>query len=792
MKILLSITCALALSLPAMAATKADATKNAAPVATLDRNAADGSVLPYPPAPFGGQTSLSPTQSKAQFPAQVKAPNGAPNVIVVLTDDVGFAASSTFGGSIPTPSLDQLAAHGLRFNHFHTTAMCSPTRAALLTGRNHHAVANGTVADMSTGYPGYNGEIPRSAATIAEILRLNGYSTAMFGKHHNAPYEQLSAAGPFDLWPTGLGFEYFYGFLGGDTDQWQPKLYRGTSPLDTQAEMKGQLLDKVLADEAINWVHNQKAGAPDKPFFMYYATGSAHAPHQAPKEWIDRFKGKFDMGWDKLREQNFAQQKAQGVIPANAVLTPRPAAIPAWDSISPEQQRVNARQMEVYAAQLAYQDAQFGRIIDELKRMGQLDNTLVMFVEGDNGASGEGGINGSQNELGAMANRMQQPTEWMTKFMPQMGGPKSYQLYAVGWAWAIDTPFQWTKQIASHLGGTRNGFVVSWPARIKAQGEQRTQFHHVIDIMPTVLEAAGVKAPSVVYGVEQQRVDGVSMAYAFDDAKAADRRTTQYFEMLGNRSIYHDGWLASTTPPRGPWMDEGKSLEPDAYQWELYNLNEDFSQANNLAAAQPEKLKEMQQLWMQEAERNNVLPVDTRNGMLRAMSGRPFPSAKTFTYWGRDISVPQKSGPMFAGRSFSITADVVLPAKANGVLVATGSWFGGWSFYLDKGRVVAHEAASQKEDDQFRVQSNAALPAGPAKIRFDFASDGGIGAGGTMSISVDGKQVASGRFGRTILVTAGLGETFDIGIDTGVPVVEAYKNSGRLEGEIEKVVVEFK
>lgn len=787
-KILLTITCALVFSPFAMAADKTDANKAPA----LDRDATDGTVLPYPAAPFAGKMGLSPKDSKAQFPARVKAPQGAPNVIVVLTDDVGFGASSTFGGSIPTPSLDQLAARGLRFNQFHTTAMCSPTRAALLTGRNHHAVASGTVADMSTGYPGYHGEIPRSAATIADILRLNGYNTAMFGKHHNAPQESLSAAGPFDLWPTGLGFEYFYGFLGGDTDQWHPKLYRGTSPLDTQAEMKGQLLDKVLADEAINWVHNQQAGAPGKPFFIYYAPGSAHAPHQAPKEWIDRFKGKFDMGWDKLREQIFAQQKAQGVIPANAVLTPRPAVIPAWDSVSPEQQRVDARQMEVYAAQLAYQDAQFGRLLDELKRMGQLDNTLVMFVEGDNGASGEGGIEGTQNELGHLANRVQEPTEWMTKFMPQMGGPKSYQLYSVGWAWAINAPFQWTKQIASHLGGTRNGLVVSWPAKIKAQGEQRSQFHHVIDIMPTVLDATGIKAPRIVYGVEQQPVDGVSMAYVFDDAKAEDRHRTQYFEMLGNRSIYHDGWIASTTPPGGPWMNQGKPVEGSDYQWELYNLKDDFSQSQNLAAQQPEKLKEMQQLFMKEAERNNVLPIDGRNGISRAFEGRPFPSAKTFTYWGKDVSVPQKSSPMFAARSYSITADVVLPAKANGVIMANGSWFGGWTYYLDKGRVVAHESASQKEEDQFHVQSTTVLPAGPAQIRYDFTSDGGIGAGGTLRISVDGKEIASGRIGRTILVSAGLGETLDIGIDTGVPVTDAYKNEGRFEGEIQKVVIEFK
>lgn len=749
-------------------------------------------MLPYPDARFNGQIGLSPSQSRPQFPAQVKAPEGAPNVLIVMTDDVGFGAVSTFGGPVPTPSLDRLAANGLRYNHFHTTAMCSPTRAALLTGRNHHAVASGTVADMSTGYPGYNGVIPRSAATIAEILRLNGYNTAMFGKHHNVPYEETSVAGPFDLWPTGLGFEYFYGFFGGDTDQWQPKLYRDNSPLDTKAAMKGQLLDKVMADDAINWIHNQKAGAPDKPFFIYYAPGTAHAPHQAPADWIERFKGKFDKGWDQLREDVFAQQKAQGVIPDNAELTPRPSLIPAWESISPEQQRVNARQMEVFAAALAYQDAQFGRLIDELERMGQLDNTLVIFIEGDNGGSGEGGINGSQNELGGMVNGMQQPTSWAKSFMPYMGGPKSYQLYAAGWAWATNTPFQWTKQIASHFGGTRNGLVVSWPQTIEAKGELRSQFHHVIDIMPTVLELVGVKAPSVVYGAQQQRVDGISMAYTFDDAKAEDRRKTQYFEMLGNRAIYHDGWLAGTTPPGGPWMGSGKWIEPDAYRWELYNLRSDFSQAHDLAAEYPERLAEMQRLWMAEAKRNNVLPIDSRNDHGRAMQGRPFPGAKSFTYWGPGISIPQKVAPQFAGRSFSITADVVLPKSGNGVLVANGSWFGGWSFYLDNGRVVAHQSVSQKADDQFRVQSRAKLPAGPARIRYDFDSDGGAFAGGIMRISVDDREIARGRIDRTILIAAGLGETFDIGVDTGVPVVDTYKNEGHFNGEIHKVQVDLR
>jgi arylsulfatase len=771
------------------------AAAGAADAATPHAVGDPGTVLPYPPAPFTGSIGRSPAESKAQFPQPVKAPAGAPNVLLVLTDDVGFAASSTFGGAIPTPTLDQLAAHGLRFNRFHTTAMCSPTRAALLTGRNHHAVASGTVADMATGYPGYNGQIPRSAATVAEILRLNGYSTAMFGKHHNVPYNQMSAAGPFDLWPTGLGFEYFFGFLGGDTDQYQPKLYRGTAPLDTQATMNGELLDKVVADDAIRWLHNQNAAAPDKPFFVYIAPGTAHAPHQAPAEWSERFRGRFNGGWDKLRETIFERQKQQGVIPRNAVLTPRPAGIPAWDSLSPEQQRVHSRMMEVYAAMLAYQDAQAGRIVDELERMGQLDNTLVIFVQGDNGSSGEGGVAGTLNELGSFVNGMQTAPALMDKAIAQMGGPKSYQLYSVGWAWAIDTPYAWTKQIASHLGGTRNGLVVSWPRRIKAQGELRPQFHHVIDLMPTVLDAAGVKLPLVVNGVEQQRVDGISMTYTFDSSTAPDRRTTQYFEMLGNRGIYHDGWLASTTPPHAPWqMEVAEPVGPGDFQWELYNLDSDFSQSQDLAAKEPEKLRAMQQLWLREAERNNVLPVDSRTGKARALAGRggQAASSTSFVYWGPDISVPQRNAPQFAGRSFSIVADVVLPADASGVIVANGSWFGGWSFYLDDGRVVAHEALSQLEDHQYRIASTEALPAGAVTLRYDFDAEGGYGAGGMLRISANGREIARGRIERTLLVVAGLGETFDIGIDTGAPVVDTYKDGARFNGEIRKVQVDLR
>jgi arylsulfatase len=751
-------------------------------------------VLPRPPAPFAGKIGRTVSDSVPDWPKPVKAPAHAPNVLLILTDDVGFAAASTFGGPIPTPNLDRLAARGLKYNEFHTTALCSPTRAALLTGRNHHAVATATVVDVSTGYPGYWSVIPRSAATVAEVLKDNGYNTAFFGKHHNVPAWQASAAGPFDLWPTGLGFEYFYGFIGGDNNQWQPKLYRNTTAVDDHTHDSGQTLDHELADDAIDWIHNQKAAAPDKPFFVYYAPGSGHAPHQAPAEWIAKFKGKFDQGWDKTREESFARQKALGVIPADAVLTPRPAALPAWDSLDAEHKRLDARYMEVFAAMLAYQDAQVGRLLDELDRMGQGDNTLVIFVEGDNGASGEGTPTGVSNELGQMANGVHDSPGWLMDTMDHMGGPHSYELYPAGWAWAMNTPFQWMKQVASHLGGVRNGMVVSWPARIKQTGQLRSQFAHVVDIAPTILEAVGVPEPGVVNGVPQQRIDGVSLAYTFDQAKAPSRHTTQYFEMVGNRAIYQDGWLANTQPRRLPWEQKPQpgSVDTD-YKWELYDLNHDYSQSKDLAALYPEKLTALKAVWEREAARNNVLPLDDNLGPSRAAQSRlTHASPRTdFTYWGKGISVSELAAPSFAVRSFSVTADLVLPTDhETGVVVATGSWFGGWSFYLKDGKPVGYEAFSQQPQDQFRIASDTALPAGPAKIRWDFTYDGGgLGKGGTLRISVDGKPVAEGRVERTILISAGIGETFDIGRDTGAPVSEDYRHQGVFAGDIRRVDV---
>ena len=752
--------------------------------------AQDRTVLPAPEQPFAGTIGETWKNSKPAMPKRVQAPAGAPNVLLILTDDVGFAAASTFGGPVPTPNLDRLARRGLLYNRFHTTAMCSPTRAALLTGRNHHAVSTGLITDLTTGYPGYWAEMPRSAATVAEVLRLNGWNTGFFGKHHNVPGGQTSAAGPFDLWPTGLGFEYFYGFIGGDTNQWRPNLYRGISPVERRHHPE-TTLDADLATDLIHWLHNQQAAAPDKPFFAYLAPGSAHAPHQAPADWIAKFKGRFDAGWDALREQSVARQKALRLVPADTMLTPRPAAIPAWDALSDDERRVHARMMEVFAGMLAYQDAEIGRVLDELDRMGESDNTLVLFIEGDNGASAEGGPAGDSNEIGKLANNVPEDTGWLLRAMPDMGGPDSYQIFSAGWAWATNAPFPWTKQVASHLGGIRNGLVVSWPKGIAARGT-RSQFTHVTDIMPTILEAAGLPLPTRVNGADQQRVDGVSMVYSFADAAAPERHRTQYFELLGNRGIYADGWFANTTPKRAPWDPRPVEGLPTDYDWELYDLRTDFSQSRNVAAVNPAKLAELQTLWKREAQANKVLPLDDRFGMARVMAGGIPPMRGKSVFWGAGISVAQAVAPPINVRSFSITADIVVPkAGGEGAVVASGSRFGGWSFFLDRGRPVAVHAFSQQPQHQYRIAAKDRLPAGPVQLRFDFDYARGPGQGGTLRISANGREMASGTVDRTILVAAGLGETFDIGRDTGAPVID-YRRSDVFNGTISKVEVQLR
>jgi len=755
-------------------------------------------VIPKPAPPFPGVIARTVARSKAVHPEPLRAPEGAPNVLLILTDDVGFAASSTFGGPVPTPNLDKLASRGLVYNRFHTTAICSPTRAAMLTGRNHHMVGNGLVNNLATGFPGYNGIIPKTAATVGRIMTENGFNTAFFGKHHNVPDYQESAGGPFDLWPTGLGFEYFYGFLGGDTDQFHPKLYRGTSPVERpEGDRPDYLLDSDLADDALRWIHNQQAADPHKPFVIWYAPGTAHAPHQAPREWIARFRGKFDQGWDRLREEILARQKAMGLVPQDAVLTPRPEMLGAWDALSDEEKRINARFMEVFAATLAYQDAQIGRIFDELEQMGELDDTLIVFVQGDNGGSAEGAQSGTMNEIGSLANGMTESREWFLEMLDEMGGPLSYQIYPAGWAWAVDTPFQWTKTVGSHFGGTRNGLVVSWPARIKDVGTVRTQFHHVIDILPTVLEATGVQAPTVVDGIRQQRMDGVSMAYSFDDASAEGQRKTQYFELLGNRAIYHDGWIASTTPKVPPWaMESPEGDVATSYEWELYEVTNDYSQGHNLAAEYPEKLAELQQLFWEEAERNNVFPLDDSRGPSRA-SRRRIAAAmaavpRDYVYRSTEISVAEAKAPPLFARDFRIVADVTIAeGQRSGVLLAFGSWFGGWSFYLNDGVPVAHHASSQQLNDQFIISADRALPPGPATVEFLFEYDGGgLRKGGEMRILINGKEAGAGRIERQIIVVAGLGETFDIGRDTGVPVARLRAGQVPFAGEIRRIEVE--
>ncbi|MBK9468388.1 MAG: arylsulfatase [Gammaproteobacteria bacterium] len=744
-------------------------------------------VLPRPAEPFAGKIGTTYADSTAAFPAPVTAPAGAPNVVLVLTDDVGFGAASTFGGAIPTPHLDQLADEGLRFNRFHTTAMCSPTRAALLTGRNHHAVGNGIVANLTTGFPGYNNLMPKSAATIAEVLRQHGYNTAMFGKHHNAPEAHVSAAGPFDMWPTGLGFEYFFGFMAAETNQFTPALYRGITPVPTLEE---GVLDKALADDAIHWLHQQQAAAPGKPFFMYYATGTAHAPLQAPADWIARFKGKFAGGYDRMREEVVERQKRMGLVPADTVNTPRPEEIAAWDALTPEQKKINERFMEVYAAMLAYQDEQVGRLFAEIGRMGLRDNTLVIFIEGDNGAAAEGGMHGSMNPMSNFANGTQESEATLLANLERIGGPEAVAQYGYGWTWATNAPFRLAKQYASHLGGTRNGMVVSWPQRITARGI-RTQFSHVTDIAPTIYEAAGVTAPDTVNGVKQQPMDGSSLLYAFDKADAAERHDTQYFEMMGNQAIYHQGWLASTTPAIAPWArDRRNDTLPSEYPWELYDLRADFSQAHDLASAHPEKLAQMKALFMEEARRNQVLPLDNRLSMERFLAASSqHRKADRYTYWGAGVSVPAVSAAPILNRSFTISAELDAPAPAQGVVLALGSRFGGWSFFVQDGTPVAVMAASQLEGDQSRVVASGRLPAGKSVLSYQFVSDGGVNAGGEMRISVDGREIGRGRIARTISKLPEMTDTLDIGFDADTPVTAEYRDGGRFNGTLSRVDV---
>ena len=754
--------------------------------------------LPRPTQPFKGKIGRTVKDSTPDFPKEVSAPQGVPNILLIMTDDVGFAASSPFGGPIPTPTFERLAANGLRYTQFHTNALCSPTRAALITGRNHHSNASGAVMELGSGYPGYHTLMPKSSGTIAEVLKQHGYNTSWYGKNHNIPDWHTSQAGPFDLWPTGLGFEYFYGFLGGDTNQWKSAIYENTKPIEAEEQRNGHPMhfDQLMADRAISWLRMQHAVAPNKPFFVYYAPGTAHAPHHAPKEWIAQFKGQFDAGWDQLREDIYARQKQMGIIPADAKLTPRPKEIPAWDGMSADQKRLYARMMEVYAGALAYCDYQVGRVIQSIEQMGEMDNTMVIFIQGDNGASAEGTLQGLANELGIIANGVPESLDYLLSIIDDLGGPMAYNHYPVAWAHALDTPFQWTKQVASHFGGTRNGLVISWPQRIKDKGGIRTQFHHVIDIVPTILETTGMQFPKMLNGVAQKPIEGVSMAYSFANASAPSTRTTQYFEMLGNRAIYHDGWMAATTPLRLPWVFGGKA-DPDDFQWELYRIAEDFSAADNLAARNPEKLKELQGVFDREAKKYNVYPLDSSLAERLNPASRPSLTRgrATFTYYPGMVRIPEASAPDVKNKSFSVIADVEIPTSgANGVLVTQGGRFGGWGLLLLDGKPMFVHAFSNQTEHKYRVASDQKLSPGKHTVRFDFTYDGGgVGKGGSGALLVDGQQVAQGRIERTIRNRFSLDETFDVGEDIGTPVIEEYATQlpYKFTGTLAKITVDL-
>jgi len=645
-----------------------------------------GKSLPVLPPPFQGVINESALNSKSYWPARLVPPNGAPNILLIMTDDQGYGVSGTFGGVIPTPGLDRVAKAGLRYTQFHSTALCSPTRAALITGRNHHSVGSGVIGELSTGFPGYNSVIGLNNASVGEILKDNGYSTSWFGKNHNTPSFQYSVAGPFDQWPSGQGFQYFYGFMGGETDQWTPYLFRDHTQIFPFVNNPGYNLTTDLADEAIKHMRDLNAAAPDKPFFVYYVPGGTHSPHQPTKEWIEKFKGKFDMGYEVLRDTIFANQKRLGVIPADAKLTPWPESIPHWDSLSYLQKKLFAHEAEVFAAYAAYTDFEINRVIQSVEDMGKLDNTLIIYICGDNGTSPEGTLYGAYNQLTAYNGILEAPMALQVLHMNEWGSEQTYPHMAVGWSWAFDTPFKWTKQVASHFGGTRQGMAISWPGHIKDVGGIRSQFHHVIDIVPTILEATGIQAPDTVNGIRQKPIEGVSMVYTFDSASAPSRHRTQYFEMAANRGIYHDGWYANTTPFAPPWLlATGKLPNVDSgYKWELYHITEDYSQYNDLSAKYPDTLKKLQALFLSEAAKYNVLPLDN-TAFSRLLTPRPSAVAgKTeFTYTGENVGIPLGNAPSILDKDYTITAQVTVPSGgAEGMIATLGGRFGGYGLFL--------------------------------------------------------------------------------------------------------------
>jgi len=756
-------------------------------------------VLPIPDTPHVGLTTYDAKDPDTKYPPirDLRPPRGAPNILIILLDDVGFGASSAFGGPCHTPNLEKLAAGGLRYTRFHTTALCSPTRQALLTGRNHHSAGMGAITEMATSAPGQCSFMSNTISPIARTLKLNGYSTSQFGKCHEVPVWQTSPMGPFDAWPTGGGgFEYFYGFIGGETNQWYPALYEGTTPVEPEKTPdQGYHFSEDMTGKAIKWIRQQKALMPDKPFFTYFAPGATHAPHHVPKEWADKYKGKFDHGWDKLREETFARQKKLGVIPQDCQLTKRHAEIPAWEDIPDNMKPVLSREMEVYAGFLEHTDYQIGLLIDALKDLDILGDTLIYAIVGDNGASAEGSLQGAFNEMVTLTGFAHLETpEFLIAQMDKFGGVEAYNHYAVGWAHAMNTPYQWTKQVASHFGGTRNGAIVHWPRRIRAKGEIRSQFHHVIDVAPTLLEVAGLPEPAVVNGVQQRPIEGVSMVYSFNSAKAPGRHETQYFEMMGNRGIYHKGWTA-VTKHRTPW--EIGILKLPAFDndvWELYDTTKDWTQSKDLAKENPEKLHELQRLWLIEAVKYNVLPLDDRTVERTNpdLAGRPqlIKGSRQLLFGGMG-RLTENSIINFKNKSHAVTAEVVVPPTgAEGVVIAQGGLTGGWSLYTKAGKLKY--CYNFYGLNRYMIESTSQLPPGTHQVRMEFKYDGGgLGKGGTVTLFVDGKKDGEGRVDQTEPMVFSADETCDIGFESGSPVTYDYPHQGnRFTGDVNWVEID--
>ena len=748
--------------------------------------------LPNATPEFSGSISKTISQSTPRKLTAPQAPKGAPNVLLIMLDDVGFGSFGNFGGPVDTPGLNKIAKNGLRYNQFHTTALCSPTRAALLTGRNHHTVHMGGITEIANSFPGYDSAIPPESATIAQVLRMSGYSTACFGKWHLTPSWEQSPAGPFDRWPTGMGFDRFYGIMGAESSQYEPPVYDQTTPIAPHIGKPDYHLTEDLADQTISWMQRQKASSPDKPFFCYFSTPAVHAPHHVPREWIEKYKGKFDSGWDSLRNEIYERQLKLGVIPQGTALTKRPEQIPAWDEYPERYRPVAQRLMETFAGFLAHTDAQIARVINALDDLNIAENTLVVYITGDNGASAEGTIHGAWSAP-SFQNGVPEDPEWLLDHIDDFGTARCENHFNVGWAWALDSPFQWMKQVASHFGGTRNAIAISWPKKIKAAGELRTQFHHVIDIAPTIYEAAGIQAPEFVNGIKQMPIHGTSMTYSFESASSPSTHKTQYFEILGNRAMYHEGWIASCFHGRLPWIRlQGFEFDGPQEVWELYNVAEDFSQAVDLAKSEPKKLKELQDLFERHAKEFGIYPLrdpgSPRNGDFAVPHS--LDGFNKIKYTSAHTRMPESSVINLKNCSYRINAEIKITNKSDsGVIACQGGNMAGWSLYLDEHtKPVFHYNLFGHE--HFSFKSDTPLKSGHQSIEVLFAYDGGFGAGGTVSLSVNGSEVSRGQITKTVpLVFSMSGETFDVGVDTGSPV-GPYRHNFECTAQIESVTLE--